>query len=115
MVANIPSTTEFLTVPDLVERFGLSPGKVHRLIEDHYLPAIRIDGILKVPSDFVVGAEPLTALRGTILVLLDAGFRIEEAVSWMFMENDELNETPVAALHAGRKSAVRRATQGLAF
>jgi len=36
-------------------------------------------------------------------------------VAWLLNENDELGERPIAALNAGRKSAVRRATQALAF
>jgi hypothetical protein len=36
-------------------------------------------------------------------------------VAWLLAHNDELGERPVEALRAGRKSAVRRATQALAF
>nr|WP_243752782.1 Rv2175c family DNA-binding protein [Leucobacter ruminantium] len=104
-----------MTIPELVERFDLSPGKVHRLIEDHHLAAVRVDGVLKVPAEFVQGDQPLPSLRGTLLVLLDAGFAEDEAVAWLLEENEELGERPVAALNAGRKSAVRRATQSLAF
>ena len=107
--------TEYLTIPDLVERFDLTPGKVRRLIQEHHLAAIRVDGVLKVPAEFVVGDEPLAALRGTLLALLDAGFEDAEAVAWLLAENDELGERPIAALNAGHKSAVRRATQSLAF
>lgn len=106
---------EYLTVPDLVELFGISVGKVHRLVEDHYLVGEKIDGVFKIPADFVVDGEPLASLRGTVLALLDAGFTETEAVHWLVSENDELGERPVDSLRAGRKSAVRRATQGLAF
>lgn len=106
---------EYYTIPDLVELFDLSPGKIHRLIEDHHLAAVRIDGVLSVPKDFVKDGEPLHPLRGTLLVLLDAGFAEDEAVHWLLQDNDELGERPVDSLQAGRKSAVRRATQSLAF
>lgn len=106
---------EAYTIPDLVELFGVSPGRVHRLIEDHYLATVRIDGVLKVPAEFVQAGEPLAPLRGTLFVLLDAGFTQDEAITWLLTPNDELGERPVDALRAGRKSAVRRATQGLAF
>lgn len=112
---NFPPDTEYLSVPDLVERWDLSPGKVHRLIEDHHLAAVRIDGVLQIPAEFAQGDEPLHSLRGTLLALLDAGFDNDEAVVWLLSENDELGERPISALIAGRKSAVRRATQGLAF
>lgn len=109
------SAIEYLTIPDLVERFGLTQSKVRRLIEENYLAAVRVDGVLKVPAAFVAGAEPLAALRGTLLVLLDAGFSNDEAVEWLFEVNEELGESPIDALNAGKKSAVRRATQSLAF
>ncbi len=112
---NLPSDIEYLTIPDLVERWGTTPSKVRRLIEDRYLAAVRIDGILRIPADFVDGDEPLGSLRGTLLALNDAGFSDEEALSWMLNENGELGERPIAALVDGRKSAVRRATQSLAF
>lgn len=115
MSENIADHTEFLTIPELVERLGLTPGKLHRLIEDHHLAAIRVDGVLRVPAEFVQDDHPLPALRGTLLVLLDAGFENDEAVAWLLQHNEELGERPIAALNAGRKSAVRRATQSLAF
>ncbi|MFV0433218.1 MAG: Rv2175c family DNA-binding protein [Leucobacter sp.] len=110
-----PANDSYFTIPDLVDRFGISPGRLHRLIEDHALAAVRIDGVLRIPVEFVVDDQPLPTLRGTLLVLLDAGFTEAEAVSWLLAENEELGERPVDALHAGRKSAVRRATQALAF
>ena len=115
MPQNIAPDTPFLTVPELVELFGLTPGKIHRLIEDHHLAAVRVDGVLRVPAEFVQDDHPLPPLRGTVLVLLDAGFSNEEAVAWLLAPNDELGERPIDSLRAGRKSAVRRATQSLAF
>lgn len=115
MSQNNAPDTDFLTIPDLVDRFGIAPGKIHRLIEDHHLAAVRVDGVLKVPAEFVVDDHPLPPLRGTLLVLLDAGFSNDEAVAWVLAPNDELGERPVDSLRAGRKSAVRRATQALAF
>ena len=105
----------YLTVPELVERWQITPSRLRRMIDDHYLAAVRIDGVLRIPAEFVAGDEPLSSLRGTLLALHDAGFSSEEAVAWLLNENDELGERPIAALNAGRKSAVRRATQALAF
>lgn len=112
---NLPPDTEYLTIADLVERWSTTPSKLHRLIEDGYLAAVHVDDVLRVPAEFVVDDEPLQSLRGTLLALRDAGFNNEEAVSWLLSDNDELGERPVEALRAGRKSAVRRATQSLAF
>ncbi|WP_449277165.1 Rv2175c family DNA-binding protein [Leucobacter sp. GX24907] len=115
MAQNIDPDTPFLTVPDLVELLGVSPGKIHRLIEERHVAEVRIDGVRKIPAEFVKDGEPLPSLRGTLLTLLDAGFAEEEAVAWLLADNDELGERPIDALRAGRKSGVRRATQGLAF
>jgi len=115
VVENIPSHTEFVTIPELCERWGLTPSKIHRMIEDHSLAALRIDGVRRIPAEFAGEHEPLSSLRGTLLALLDAGFSNEESVSWLLSENEELGERPIAALREGRKSAVRRATQALAW
>lgn len=115
MSENLTHHTDTFTVPELVERFDLSPGKIHRLIEDHHLASIRVDGVERVPVEFVQDDHPLPSLRGTLLVLLDAGFSDDEAVAWLMQVNEELGERPIDALCAGRKSSVRRATQALAF
>jgi hypothetical protein len=106
--------TDWLTVPDLVERLGQSPSRVRRLIDDRHLLAARIDGVLKVPSVFLRGDGPLPELHGTAMVLADSGFSDEEALRWLLGNEDSLGTTPIAALHAGRKSEVRRVAQALA-
>lgn len=110
-----PSSTLWLTVPDLVERLGIPQGKVRRLLEERILLATRIDGVLKVPADFIDGDQPVQELRGTIVVLSDAGFSDDEAVRWLLDEEDSLGTTPIAALRAGRKAEVRRVAQALGF
>lgn len=115
MAENFPPDTEFVTIPELCERWATTPSKVRRLIEDRHLAAVRVDGVLRIPAEFALEDEPLRPLRGTLLVLHDAGLSDEESVAWMLSENDELGERPIDALHAGRKSSVRRATQSLAW
>lgn len=113
-VASTSSERVWLTVPELVEQLGLSPSRIRRLIEDRHLAAKRIDGVLKVPADFVRGAEPLPELRGTLLVLHDVGFADDEAVDWLVEEEPSLGVAPIDALLAGRKTEVRRVAQALA-
>lgn len=108
-------TTEWLTVPDLVELLGMPQGRVRRLLEDRILLGTRVDGVLKVPAEFIVDGEPLHELRGTVLVLADAGFSDDEAMHWLLSEEDSLGTTPIAALRAGRKAEVRRVAQALGF
>jgi hypothetical protein len=104
-----------LTVPDLVEMLGMSPGKVHRLLEDRHLLAVRRDRVLVVPEEFVHEGEPLKELRGTLILLADDGFTDDEAMDWMLEVNEVLGVSPIAALRAGRKAEVRRVAQALAF
>ncbi len=105
----------WLTIPDLVELMGLPQSKVRRLIEDRALLASRVEGVTKVPAAFIAGTEPLGDLRGTIVVLGDAGFSDEEAIHWLLTEEDSLGVPPVDALKAGRKAEVRRVAQALGF
>ena len=107
--------TRWLTVPDLVELLHLSPGKVHRLLEERHLLGVRRNRVLVVPEDFVLDGEPLKDLRGTLMLLADDGFTDDEAMEWMLVVNDLLGASPVDALRAGRKAEVRRVAQALAF
>lgn len=106
---------EWLTVPDVCERMNLSPGKVHRLLEERALLGIKTDGVLRIPALFLFDDEPQADLRGTAVVLLDGGYSDDEAVTWLLAHNDALGVSPIEALRAGRKSAVRRLAQVLAL
>ncbi|CAN5426277.1 Rv2175c family DNA-binding protein [soil metagenome] len=109
------ASTTWLTVPDLVELLGISQSRVRRLFDERILLAVRVDGVLKVPSDFILDGEPLGDLRGTLMVLADAGFTDDEAMHWLLNEEDSLTATPIAALRARRKAEVRRVAQALGF
>lgn len=111
-----PEVSEvWLTVPDLCERLSLTPGKIHRLVEEHSLLGVKKDGVFQVPEAFLAGAEPLPGLKGTAIVLLDGGFDEAGAIEWLFEPNSALGGAPIAALRAGRKTEVRRLAQTLAI
>lgn len=105
----------WLTVPDLAERLGVSPSRVRRLIEDRHLLAMRRDGVLRVPADFLDDEGPLPELRGTVILLNDSGYSDDDAMRWLLEEEDSLGVAPIDALLAGRKAEVRRVAQALAF
>lgn len=105
---------EWLALPDLADRLELPLGKVRRLIEERHLIALRVDGALRVPAEFVDGDAPLHDLRGTIILLGDNGFSDDEAVEWLLAVEESLEASPVEALKAGRKAEVRRVAQALA-
>ncbi|MDM4763074.1 Rv2175c family DNA-binding protein [Galbitalea sp. SE-J8] len=108
-------SAEWLSLPDVAEALDLKVTRVHRLIEDRALLARRIDGTLRVPAAFLGEGEPLRELRGTIIVLGDAGFHDDEIMDWLLSPEESLGTTPIDALRAGRKTEVRRVAQALAF
>ena len=107
--------TTWLTVPDLVELLGISQSRVRRLFDERILLAVRVDGVLKVPADFILDGEPLGDLRGTLIVLADAGFTDDEAMHWLLNDEESLATTPIDALRHRRKAEVRRVAQALGF
>jgi len=109
------SVEKWLTVPEVGEVLGLTPGKVHRLVEEHALFFIVRDGVKVVPAHLIVDGEPLTSLPGTLSVLIDAGFTLGQAIEWLYTTEDSLGHPPIESLLAGRKSEVRRIAQSLAF
>lgn len=98
----------------MAAEIGVTPGRVRRLLDDHYLVASRRHGALSVPAAFLVDGAPLSSLRGTVIALQDAGFSDDEVIDWMFAEEDTLGRSPIAALLDGHKSAVRRVARTLA-
>jgi hypothetical protein len=104
----------WLTMPDLVEVLGEPLGRVHRLIDEHHLVGSRRDGAFKVPAAFVVDGHPLSSLRGTVIVLQDAGFTDDEIIDWLFAPDESIGRPPLDALLEGRKSEVRRVARALA-
>jgi hypothetical protein len=106
--------TDWLTMPDLVEVLGEPLGRVRRLIDEHHLAGSRRDGTFKVPSVFIVDGHPLSSLRGTLIVLQDAGFDDDEAIDWLLEPEDTIGTSPIDALLKGRKSEVRRVARALA-
>jgi len=90
-----------------MQLLNLPLGKVHRLIEEHHLIETRIGGIRKIPADAIQNGEPLHTLKGTLQVLFDAGYSNDEALEWLYTEDDTLGSTPMAGLVAGKRAQIR--------
>ncbi len=103
----------WLTIDEVASALGVSASKVRRLIEEHILFAVRVDKEPKVSAHLIQNGEPLSSIRGTMLLLIDMGFTEAEAIEWLYTENDNLGSTPMAALLQGHKAPVRRAAQAL--
>jgi len=110
----LESVSHWLSFAEVAQLLGVSKGKVSRLLEEHQLIASRVDGEPKVPAELIVDGEPLPSLRGTLIVLLDAGLTETEAADWLYTEAVELGATPIAALLSGKKAPVRRLAQSMA-
>ncbi|MCW3494760.1 Rv2175c family DNA-binding protein [Microbacterium sp. SSM24] len=106
--------TEWLTLPELVEVLGEPLGRVRRFLDESYLIGTRRDGALRVPAVFIVDGHPIASLRGTVIVLHDAGFSDDEALDWLLSPDESIGIAPIEALIAGRKAEVRRVAQTLA-
>ncbi len=114
MSENAPETSAWLTIPELVEVLDETPGRVRRLLDEHYLVGSRRNGAFAVPAVFIVDARPLSSLRGTVMVLQDAAFSDDEIIDWLLAEEESLGRSPIEALLAGHKSEVRRVARALA-
>ncbi|MDT0184115.1 Rv2175c family DNA-binding protein [Microbacterium sp. ARD31] len=106
--------TTWLSLPELVDILGEPLGRVRKLLDEHYLIGSRRDGAVKVPAVFLKDDRPLSSLRGTVIVLHDAGFSDDEAIDWLLTADETIGVAPIEALQAGRKSEVRRVARTLA-
>jgi hypothetical protein len=113
-VTNIFPERQWLTLSETADALGVTQSRIRKLIEERQLIAVRRDGVLSIPADFLRENEPLSELRGTLFVLGDAGFRDEDAMQWLLSEEESLLVAPIDALRAGRKAEVRRVAQALA-
>lgn len=103
----------WLTIDEVADLLGISSGKVRRLIDEHILFSYKAEKEPMVPANLIVDGEPLSSIRGTMILLLDLGLSLQEAITWLYEVNDELGTEPISALLAGHKAPVRRAAQGL--
>jgi hypothetical protein len=106
--------TQWLTVPDVAERLGIDVTGVRQLLRDRQLLGVRRDGVLRVPAMFIGDGVIIKGLPGTISLLGDCGFDDEQALRWLFTD-DDLPGAPVQALAENRGTEVRRRAQALAL
>lgn len=108
---------QWLTIPDIAEAMDLKVTRVHTLISERALLALRDpqSGVRKIPALFMRQNRPLESLKGTLTVLKDSGFSDEESIEWLFTKDESLPGRPIDALIDGRKTEIRRRAQALAF
>jgi hypothetical protein len=108
---------EWQPLPDVAELIGTEVGKVRRMLQERVLIGLRRGDrkIMSVPAELIKDGLPLPDLQGTLILLSDAGYSDEEALRWLFTD-DDYPGAPVDALRTGTsKTEVRRRAQALAF
>ncbi|MBV9845736.1 MAG: DNA-binding protein [Kutzneria sp.] len=106
---------EVLPLPDVAERLDLPITRIHQLLRDGQLLAVRRNGVLVVPVCFLTDTGVVKGLSGTVTVLRDAGFATEEILRWLFDEDPSLPGSPIDALRGDRGREVKRRAQALGF
>lgn len=112
---------EWLTPQEAAAWLGVEPKQVRTWTKDGSLVAWEnpSDGKRLIPKDFLVKrdgyAGPIDTLKGTVTLLRDCGLDDGEIIRWLFSADESLGETPLQALLAGKKKAVRRLAGALAL
>ena len=66
----------WLTIDEVADLLGISSGKVRRLIDEHILFSYKVEKEPMVPANLIVDGEPLSSIRGTMILLLDLGLSL---------------------------------------
>lgn len=105
-----------LSLAEVADAIGQSENKVRRMLRDGHLIAVRRDGQLVVPADFLSKGGALKGLPGTITVLSDSGYNRTEMLRWLYSEDESLpGVTPINALRTNHGTEVKRRAQAMAF
>lgn len=107
--------TQWLTLPDVAERLDVPISKVHQLIRERELLAVRREGVRRVPAELVANHTVRKHLPGILTLLSDAGYNDDEALQWLYRADETLPGTPAAALGGDRAREVKRRAQALGF
>jgi hypothetical protein len=105
----------WLYLPDIAEMLGIPITRVHQMLRDNALIAVRRDGVLRVPAELVAGDAVLRHLPGVLTLLRDSGYNDEEAIRWLYTDDETLPGTPATALSGERATEVKRRAQALGF
>lgn len=110
-------SAEWLSVPELADRIGVTASQVRQLVRERRLVLVErgTPPVKVVPVEFVHDGALLKGLAGALTVLADAGFSPDESIRWLLSESAALPGRPVDLMAAGRDTAVKRVAMALAF
>ena len=107
--------TEWMNLPDVADKLDVSISKVHQMIRDGVLLAVRRNGIRVVPAELVANSTVLKHLPGVLTLLRDAGYNDEEALRWLYEPDSGLDGNAALGLGGPRAREVKRRAQALGF
>lgn len=107
--------TEWVNLPDVADRLGVSISKVHQKIRDGQLLAVKRNGVRVVPADLVANDIVLKHLPGILTLLRDAGYNDEEALRWLYEPDETVDGCGAKGLGGDRAREVKRRAQALGF
>jgi hypothetical protein len=114
--ADLPEAPSgWVPLPDVAATLDVPITKVHQMIREGMLLAVRRDGIMTVPAELVAGRNVAKHLPGVLTLLRDAGYNDEEALRWLYSPDDTLPGTPASALAGNGATEVKRRAQALAL
>lgn len=103
---------DVLTLPDVAEQLGIPVTRVHQLVRDGQLVAIRREGEPRaVPASFIKDGAVVKSLPSVITMLRDARYSDDEIVDWLHRNDESLPGAPIDALRENRGSEVKRRAQ----
>ncbi|MPZ64906.1 MAG: DNA-binding protein [Pseudonocardiaceae bacterium] len=114
----LDSDVEVLTLAEVGRLLGLGPSRVHQMLRDGQLLALRRDDEVVVPTVFLAPGEEAAVVKGlvgTVTLLRDAGYADEEILRWLFTEDETLPGSPIEALRSNRGREVKRRAQAMGF
>jgi hypothetical protein len=111
----VTSSPTFVPVPEIAIQLGLVVTKVHQLIRERQILAVRVQGVLRVPAEFIQDGLVVKGLPATITLLKDGGYSDEEILDWLYTAEETLPGTPIDALRENRGREVHRRAQAAGF
>jgi hypothetical protein len=111
----VSTSPTFVPVPEIAAQLGIVVTRVHQLLRERQLLAVRVQGVLRVPAEFIDGQEVVKGLPATITLLRDAKYSDQEIIDWLFTADESLPGSPIQALRENRGREVHRRAQVAGF
>lgn len=108
-----------MTVPECAEALGVPLSRVRELLRERHLISTRRgeNNAVYLPAGQLIetdnGTEILATVRGTIMLLADAHLDDAAIIEWLMTHHEELEQSPLDALRAGKRAHVRRLAQAV--